>query len=136
MKPKEILVFGASGQLGRNLLRKLTPTDLSNDFFPFGTAKEIEIGYGNVIALRMTYVGELGWEIFVPNEFAQDIYDKINEFAHNCEALFPFSSHLLFECGDWVRCARCHNSTHWKSKNLRDWIMLDCLDIGRSHYRP
>ena len=70
-------VLSIMGPESRNLLRKLTPTDLSNNLFPFGSAKEIEIGYGIVIALRMTYVGELGWEIFAPNEFAQDIYDKI-----------------------------------------------------------
>ena len=65
------------GPESRNLLAKLTPADLSNEAFPFGSAQEIEIGYGNVIALRMTYVGDLGWEIYVPSEFAQDIYDKI-----------------------------------------------------------
>jgi 4-methylaminobutanoate oxidase (formaldehyde-forming) len=58
-------------------LAKLTPTDLSNEAFPFGTGKDIEIGYGKALALRMTYVGELGWEIYTPTEFAQDIYDKI-----------------------------------------------------------
>jgi 4-methylaminobutanoate oxidase (formaldehyde-forming) len=65
------------GPESRNLLAKLTPTDLSNEAFPYGTGKNIEIGYGKALALRMTYVGELGWEIFVPTEFAQDIYDKI-----------------------------------------------------------
>jgi 4-methylaminobutanoate oxidase (formaldehyde-forming) len=70
-------VLSIMGPESRNLLAKLTPADLSNEAFPFGSAQEIEIGYGNVIALRMTYVGELGWEIYVPTEFAQDIYDKI-----------------------------------------------------------
>jgi glycine cleavage system aminomethyltransferase T len=65
------------GPESRNLLAKLTPADLSNEAFPFGSAQEIEIGYGNALALRMTYVGELGWEIYVLTEFAQDIYDKI-----------------------------------------------------------
>jgi len=50
---------------------------LSNEAFPYGTGKDIEIGYGKALALRMTYVGELGWEIYTPTEFAQDIYDKI-----------------------------------------------------------
>jgi len=65
------------GPESRNLLAKLTPADLSNEAFPFGSAQEIEIGFGTALALRMTYVGELGWEIYVPTEFAQDIYDKI-----------------------------------------------------------
>ena len=58
-------------------MSKLTPDDLSNQAFPFGTGREIEIGYAKALALRMTYVGELGWEIYLPAEFAQDIYDKI-----------------------------------------------------------
>ena len=61
------------GPESRKLLSKLTPDDLSNQTFPFGTGKEIEIGYAKALALRMTYVGELGWEIYVPAEFAQDI---------------------------------------------------------------
>jgi 4-methylaminobutanoate oxidase (formaldehyde-forming) len=70
-------VLSMMGPESRNLLAKLTPVDLSNEAFPFGSAQEIEIGYGNALALRMTYVGELGWEIYAPTEFAQDIYDKI-----------------------------------------------------------
>ena len=70
-------VLSVMGPGSRNLLAKLTPTDLSNEAFPFGTGKDIEIGYGKALALRMTYVGELGWEIYTPTEFAQDIYDKI-----------------------------------------------------------
>ena len=70
-------VLSVMGPESRNLLAKLTPADLSNEAFPFGTGKDIEIGYGKALALRMTYVGELGWEIYTPTEFAQDIYDKI-----------------------------------------------------------
>ena len=70
-------VLSVMGPESRNLLAKLTPADLSNDVFPFGSAQEIEFGYGKAIALRMTYVGELGWELYVPTEFAQDIFDKI-----------------------------------------------------------
>ena len=70
-------VLSLMGPESRKLLSKLTPDDLSNQAFPFGTGKEIEIGYAKALALRMTYVGELGWEIYLPTEFAQDIYDKI-----------------------------------------------------------
>ena len=70
-------VLSVMGPESRNLLAKLTPTDLSNEAFPYGTGKNIEIGFGKALALRMTYVGELGWEIYTPTEFAQDIYDKI-----------------------------------------------------------
>ncbi len=72
-------VLSLMGPESRNLLSKLTPADLSNEIFPFGTGREIEVGYAKALALRMTYVGELGWEIYTPTEFAQDIYDKILE---------------------------------------------------------
>ena len=70
-------VLSLMGPESRNLLSRLTPDDLSNQAFPFGSGREIEIGYSKAFALRMTYVGELGWEIYLPTEFAQDIYDKI-----------------------------------------------------------
>ena len=65
------------GPESRNLMSRLTTEDLSNQAFPFGTGRKIEIGYAKALALRMTYVGELGWEIYLPTEFAQDIFDKI-----------------------------------------------------------
>ena len=87
-------VLSVMGPESRNLLSKLTPAKLSNEAFPFGTGQEIEIGYGTALALRMTYVGELGWEIYAPTEFAQDIYDKIIE-AGNDYGLQPGGMHAL-----------------------------------------
>ena len=72
-------VLSVMGPESRNLLSKLTPADLSNEAFPFATGQQIEIGYTTALALRMSYVGELGWEIYAPTEFAQDIYDKFLE---------------------------------------------------------
>ena len=58
------------GPRSRALLQKLSGADLSNAAFPFGTSREIEIGYARVRASRITYVGELGWELYIPAEFA------------------------------------------------------------------
>ena len=58
------------GPRSRELLQTLTRDDLSNAAFPFGTSQEIELGYARVRASRITYVGELGWELYVPTEFA------------------------------------------------------------------
>ena len=58
-------------------MQSLTPDDLSHSGFPFATSREIELGYGYVRASRITFVGELGWELYIPTEFAQDIYDRI-----------------------------------------------------------
>jgi len=65
------------GPKSRNLLQSLTRADLSNDAFPFGTSQEIELGYAMVRASRITYVGELGWELYIPTEFATGVYDTI-----------------------------------------------------------
>jgi 4-methylaminobutanoate oxidase (formaldehyde-forming) len=53
--------------------------DWSNAGFPFGTAREVQVGYQTALALRLTYVGELGWEIYVPTPFAPAVYDQIVE---------------------------------------------------------
>ncbi len=70
-------VFGLMGPNARALLSKLTETDLSNEAFPFSTMREINIGYATAWACRMTYVGELGWELYVPVEFAVGVYEEI-----------------------------------------------------------
>ncbi len=70
-------VFGLMGPNSRALLGRLTDTDLSNAAFPFSTMQEIGIGYATVWACRMTYVGELGWELYVPVEFAVGVYEEI-----------------------------------------------------------
>ncbi len=65
------------GPKSRALLQKLSGSDLSNAAFPFGTSKEIEIGYARVRASRITYVGELGWELYMPTEFAAHVFETI-----------------------------------------------------------
>jgi heterotetrameric sarcosine oxidase gamma subunit len=65
------------GPKSRALLEKLSGSDLSNAAFPFGTSKEIEIGYARVRASRITYVGELGWELYIPAEFAAHVFETI-----------------------------------------------------------
>jgi len=68
-------VLGVMGPRSRELLARVTGADLSPAAFPFGTAREIEIGYAMVRATRITYVGELGWELDVPAEFAANVYE-------------------------------------------------------------
>ncbi len=78
-------VTGAYGQLNiqgpnsRALLQKLTNTDLSNEAFPFRTAKEIDIGFARVLCVRITYLGELGYELYIPTEHCLHVYDRIVE---------------------------------------------------------
>jgi heterotetrameric sarcosine oxidase gamma subunit len=70
-------VFGVMGPKSRELLTRLTRSDLSNESFPFGTSQEISLGYSTVRATRITYVGELGWELYVPAEFAVGVYEDL-----------------------------------------------------------
>lgn len=67
------------GPRSRELLGRLTTADLSNEAFPYMTAREIEVHYARVLAMRVTYVGELGWELHVPAEFALTVYDALFE---------------------------------------------------------
>jgi 4-methylaminobutanoate oxidase (formaldehyde-forming) len=83
-------VLGLMGPESRDLLAPLTPADLSNDGFRFGTAREIELGYALVRAHRISYVGELGWELYIPSEFAGPVFDVIAEAAGERLALVGF----------------------------------------------
>jgi 4-methylaminobutanoate oxidase (formaldehyde-forming) len=72
-------VLGLMGPRSRDLLARLTRADLSSAAFPFATSREIPLGRAQVRASRITYVGELGWELYVPVEFAVGVYDAIHE---------------------------------------------------------
>ncbi|MCW5709405.1 MAG: FAD-dependent oxidoreductase [Shinella sp.] len=72
-------VLALMGPKSRDILARLTSTDLSGESFPFATIREIDIGYATAYANRMTYVGELGWELIVPTEFAVGVYEALQE---------------------------------------------------------
>jgi len=67
-------VLSLMGPAARNILEKVTRADVSNAGFPFGTTKTIGIAGCPVLALRVTYVGELGWELHLPVEYATTVY--------------------------------------------------------------
>ncbi len=70
-------VLSVMGPRARDLLSAVSPSDLSNAAFPFATSREIEIGYARVRASRITYVGELGFELYIPSEFAPHVFDRL-----------------------------------------------------------
>ena len=74
-----LAVVGVMGPRSRELLQGLTPDDLSGNAFAFGTSRMIELSYAQVQASRITYVGELGWELYIPTEFAPRVFDAIVE---------------------------------------------------------
>ena len=73
----DFAVYGVMGPKSRDLLSHLTEADMTNDGFPFGTSREITLAGASVRATRITYVGELGWELYVPTESAVDVYDAL-----------------------------------------------------------
>lgn len=74
-----VAMLGVMGPRSRELLQLLSGADLSNAAHPFGHAREIEIGYARVRASRITYVGELGWELYMPAEHCLDVYERLME---------------------------------------------------------
>jgi 4-methylaminobutanoate oxidase (formaldehyde-forming) len=69
--------LNVQGPRSRALLQAITSADLSDAAFPFRAAQEIDIGYARVLCTRITYLGELGYELFVPTEQAVHVYDRI-----------------------------------------------------------
>ncbi|MEO0893676.1 MAG: FAD-dependent oxidoreductase [Pseudomonadota bacterium] len=67
------------GPRARDLLQSLSGADLSSQAHPFGTSQMIEIGYATVRASRITFVGELGWELYMPAEMAAHVFERLVE---------------------------------------------------------
>jgi 4-methylaminobutanoate oxidase (formaldehyde-forming) len=65
------------GPNSRDLLVEWTDADLSNEAFPFATAQEIDVAYARPLAIRMSFVGELGWELYIPTEFSNNVFDAL-----------------------------------------------------------
>lgn len=90
-------VLAVMGPKARDLLQPLTPQDLGNDAFPFGTAREIEIGMGLARAHRLSYVGELGWELYVSADMARHVFDAVLESGEG-HGLRLCGMHALDSC--------------------------------------
>ncbi|MEM1314788.1 MAG: glycine cleavage T C-terminal barrel domain-containing protein, partial [Pseudomonadota bacterium] len=72
-------VLPLMGPKAREVLAACSPDDFSNERHPFGLAREIEIGMGLARAHRVTYVGELGWEIYVSSDMAAHVFETLIE---------------------------------------------------------
>ena len=78
-------VIGVMGPRSRELLQRVVAKDLSDEAFPFGWSREVEIGYSPVRASRISYVGELGWELYMPTECGLQVYDALLEASEGLE---------------------------------------------------
>ena len=71
--------FNVQGPRSRQLLQSITSADMSNDAFPFRSARDIDFGFARALCVRITYLGELGYELYVPAEQAMHVYEQLVE---------------------------------------------------------
>lgn len=90
-------VFCVMGPKARDLIASVSPADLSNAHHPFGTAHEIELGLGLARAHRVTYVGELGWELYVSSDQAAHVFETLED-AGSDHGLKLCGLHTLDSC--------------------------------------
>ncbi|WP_420622760.1 GcvT family protein [Candidatus Poriferisodalis sp.] len=105
----EWAVLGLMGPQSRDLLSKVTEAALENESFGFGAARHIDVatsaGSTAVLAVRMSYVGELGWELYVPNAQAVAVYEALRDAAVAADGLelahagYHAMNTLRLECG-------------------------------------
>jgi 4-methylaminobutanoate oxidase (formaldehyde-forming) len=69
--------INVQGPRSRELMAAVTSADMSNEAFPFRAAREIDLGFARALCVRITYLGELGYELYVPAEMAVHVYDRL-----------------------------------------------------------
>lgn len=99
-------VITVMGPKSRETLSKLTDSDISNEGFKFATSREIDLHYALVRASRITYVGELGWELYMPTEYAPGVYDAIMKAGEEF-GIRPYGYHTM----NSLRMEKCYR--HW-----------------------
>ncbi len=72
-------VINLAGPLARKVLQKVCDEDVGRMAFPFMSTKDIRIGYAPALAYRVTYIGELGWELYIPSEYLQYAYEELEQ---------------------------------------------------------
>lgn len=99
-------VVTVMGPKSRETLSKISNADLSNEGFPFATSREVEMQYAIVRASRITYVGELGWELYIPTEYAPSVFDAVLEAGQEF-GIKPYGYHTM----NSLRIEKCYR--HW-----------------------
>ena len=94
--------IGVWGPKARDILGNLTESDISHEAFKFGTCQSLELGSIDVLASRISYVGELGWELYVPMESGAKLWDLIRE-AGDPHGLVPSASVSTARPDAWRR---------------------------------
>ncbi len=98
--------LGIMGPRSRELLSGLTLADMSNNAFAFASAQFIELGYATPLAVRISFAGELGWEIYLPPDFAPAVFDALMDAGRDL-GIQPVGFHAI----DSLRLERGYR--HW-----------------------
>jgi len=121
-------VINLCGPLSRHVLAAVTDDDVSNEAFGFATARTIEIGAAPVRAVRIGYVGELGWELHIPSEFALHVHDLLRQAGE---------AHGMADVGyraiESLRMEK--NYLYWSSDITPDYSPVEAGLGGRVHLR-
>ena len=112
-------MLGVMGPKSRELMQKVTYADLSNEAFPFGTAQEIAVAYATPLAMRMSFAGELGWELYIPTDFAPGVFDALMEAGEELGVKL-----VGLHAVDSLRLER--GFRHWPSDINPDCTPLEC----------
>jgi dimethylglycine dehydrogenase len=125
-----------AGPRAREVLAKVTEAELSNAAFPWLSAREIEIGFARMLAMRVNYVGELGWELHVPVECQVAVYDALwqagEEFGIRDFGMYAMESLRLEKCYRGWKTDLTHEYSPLKA-SLDRFVKLDKADFkGRA----
>jgi glycine cleavage system aminomethyltransferase T len=109
--------IGVWGPRARDLVQSITGDDVSNEGFPFGTCRVIDLGPVRVLASRISYVGELGWEIYVPFEQGARVWDAIWQ-AGQPHRIAPVGIGVYGTTGRLEKCYRAYGNELEQEFNL------------------
>ena len=120
------------GPKSRDLLKKVCDDDIDNEAFPFSVCKMLTVGYAQVLALRVTYVGELGYELYIPMEYAAHVYETLWEQGQDlgiANAGYRAIDSLHFEKG----------YAYWSSDVTPEYTPYDaglgfCVDLKKGDF--
>lgn len=121
-------VINLCGPKARDVLQSVSEEDVSHERFPFATMQNITVGAAPVRAIRIGYVGELGWELHVPTEFAQHVYDQL------WDAGSPYGIRDIgYRAIDTLRMEKAY--LYWSADITPDYTPVEAGLAGRVHLK-
>jgi 4-methylaminobutanoate oxidase (formaldehyde-forming) len=121
-------VLNLCGPRAREILKSVCEQDISNAAFPYATAQQITVGAAPVLAVRIGYGGELGWELHIPTEFAAHVFEMLQE------AGAPFGlANVGYRAIESLRLEKGY--VYWSADVTPDYTPVEAGLAGRIHLR-